>query len=50
MMKLLQAKIQNDSEFTMLPGNGNIFLDGVFIGSTSLPGVSPQEKFECSLG
>ncbi|KAH8810168.1 hypothetical protein DL96DRAFT_1627882 [Flagelloscypha sp. PMI_526] len=46
----MMAKIRNESEYTMLPGDANIFLDGVFIGTTSLPGVSPQEKFECSLG
>ncbi|KAH8810147.1 hypothetical protein DL96DRAFT_554664 [Flagelloscypha sp. PMI_526] len=46
----MMAKIRNESEYTMLAGDANIFLDGVFIGSTSLPGVSPQEKFECSLG
>ncbi|KAH8810143.1 hypothetical protein DL96DRAFT_554607 [Flagelloscypha sp. PMI_526] len=46
----MMAKILNESEYTMLAGYANIFLDGVFIGSTSLPGVSPQEKFECSLG
>ncbi|KAH8810172.1 hypothetical protein DL96DRAFT_1627895 [Flagelloscypha sp. PMI_526] len=46
----MMAKIRNESEYTMLPGEASIFLDGVFIGSTSLPSVSPQEKFECSLG
>ncbi|KAH8810146.1 hypothetical protein DL96DRAFT_1716865 [Flagelloscypha sp. PMI_526] len=46
----MMAQIRNESEYTMLGGDANIFLDGVFIGSTSVPGMSPQEKFDCSLG
>ncbi|KAF9032791.1 hypothetical protein BJ165DRAFT_768589 [Panaeolus papilionaceus] len=48
--KLSQAKILNDSEFNLLKGPASIYVDGSFISRSELPGVSPQETFDCALG
>ena len=34
----------------MLGGVANVFLDQAFVTTTSIPNVSPQEEFSCSLG
>lgn len=46
----LNARIQNSSEYTLLPGRASIYVDGSFISRTSLKGVSPKETFDCPLG
>ncbi|KAF8999068.1 hypothetical protein BDQ17DRAFT_1427976 [Cyathus striatus] len=46
----LKANIQNVSEFPLLPGVANVYLDGSFISRSRVPQVSPQECFECPLG
>ncbi|MBI5877584.1 MAG: mucoidy inhibitor MuiA family protein [Chloroflexi bacterium] len=45
-----RAKVTNASEYTILPGRANLFLDGDFIGSTNLKLVAPNEEFELALG
>ncbi|KAI3622101.1 mucoidy inhibitor a [Moniliophthora roreri] len=46
----LKAKVNNDSEYTLLPGKASVFVDGSFIAKSDVPLVSPLEKFECALG
>jgi len=46
----LKANIKNASEYTLLPGETSVYLDGSFISNSPIPSVSPQESFECPLG
>ncbi|KAJ1985955.1 hypothetical protein H4R33_003653 [Dimargaris cristalligena] len=46
----LNARIKNTSDFVLLPGETNVFCDSSFVAKSSLPHVSPQERFECFLG
>jgi uncharacterized protein (TIGR02231 family) len=46
----LKAKIKNASDYTFLPGNGSVYVDGSFIAKSNVPAVSPQESFDCPLG
>ena len=46
----LKAKVKNDSEYPLLSGPANVFLDNSFVTRSCLNNVSPQEEFSCSLG
>ncbi|KAF8901316.1 hypothetical protein CPB84DRAFT_1679836 [Gymnopilus junonius] len=46
----LTAKITNNSEYPLIPGKANVFVDETFISSIGFPGVSPNETFDCPLG
>ena len=46
----LQADVTNDSEFPLLAGNANIYMDGHYISKSSLKFIAPGEDFEISLG
>ncbi|CAL1546814.1 unnamed protein product [Lymnaea stagnalis] len=46
----LQAKVTNTSQYTLLPGRTNIFLDNSFVAKAEIKAVAPKEEFECSLG
>ncbi|XP_071113457.1 protein F37C4.5-like [Haliotis cracherodii] len=46
----LQAKVTNNSMFTLLPGATSIFLDNSFVAKAEIKLVSPGEEFLCSLG
>ncbi|BFZ24969.1 hypothetical protein BsWGS_28009 [Bradybaena similaris] len=46
----LQAKVVNSSQYTLLPGRTNIFLDNSFVAKADINAVAPKEEFECSLG
>ncbi|KIM37386.1 hypothetical protein M413DRAFT_273699 [Hebeloma cylindrosporum] len=46
----LKAKIKNASEYTFLPGNASVYVDGSFISKSDVPLVSPDESFDCPLG
>ncbi|KAG6819621.1 hypothetical protein H0H93_010112 [Arthromyces matolae] len=46
----LKAKVKNASEYTFVPGVGNVYVDGSFISRSDVPLVSPQETFDCPLG
>ena len=46
----LTAKVSNSSEFPLLPGAMNIFLDGTFVATGALKLVMPGEKFDLALG
>ncbi|XP_065179386.1 protein F37C4.5-like [Sycon ciliatum] len=46
----LKAQVKNSSQYALLKGPANVFLDNNFISKTSLSNVSPYEDFTCSLG
>jgi uncharacterized protein (TIGR02231 family) len=46
----LTSKVVNTSEFPLLAGAMNVFLDGTFVATSSLRTVMPGEKFELALG
>ncbi len=46
----LQAKVSNKSEYPILAGSANLYLDGIFIGRSYLKAVMPNEEFDLSLG
>ncbi|KAF9258853.1 hypothetical protein L218DRAFT_709110 [Marasmius fiardii PR-910] len=46
----VHLKIQNESEYTFLPGQASVYVDGSFIAKSDIPSVSPFESFDCPLG
>jgi uncharacterized protein (TIGR02231 family) len=46
----LTAKVVNSSEFPLLAGALNVFLDGTFVATSALRTVMPGEKFDLALG
>ena len=46
----LTAKVFNNSEFPLLAGAMNVFLDGTFVATSALRTVMPGEKFDLALG
>ncbi|KAG9226900.1 hypothetical protein CCMSSC00406_0003427 [Pleurotus cornucopiae] len=46
----IKAKIKNASNFPLLNGIASVYVDGSFVSKTTVPEVSPQESFDCSLG
>jgi uncharacterized protein (TIGR02231 family) len=46
----LTAKVYNNSEFPLLAGAMNVFLDGTFVATSSLRTVMAGEKFDLALG
>jgi uncharacterized protein (TIGR02231 family) len=46
----LSAYVANGTEFPLLAGAANIFLDDAFVATAGLKTVMPTEKFEISLG
>ncbi|KAJ7185399.1 hypothetical protein C8R46DRAFT_378467 [Mycena filopes] len=46
----LTAHITNASEYTLLSGTANVYVDGSFIARSAVRTVSPQETFDCPLG
>lgn len=46
----LTAKVVNTSEFPLLSGAMNVFLDGTFVATSGLRTVMPGEKFDLALG
>lgn len=45
-----RAKIITISEYQLLPGTANLFVEGDFVGSFDLDKVAPREEFELTLG
>lgn len=45
-----RATVTNASDYTLLPGTANLFLDGDFIGGADLKLIAPNEEFELALG
>jgi uncharacterized protein (TIGR02231 family) len=46
----LTATVKNESEFPLLAGKSNVFLDNNFVTNANLPLVAPNEEFKTSLG
>jgi uncharacterized protein (TIGR02231 family) len=46
----LSANVLNTSEFPLLAGSMNVFLDDTFVAASSLRTVMPGEKFDLALG
>ncbi|CAF1033344.1 unnamed protein product [Brachionus calyciflorus] len=46
----IKAKVKNISEYTLLSGPANVFLDNNFVSKTFLNSYSPQEELDLSLG
>jgi uncharacterized protein (TIGR02231 family) len=46
----LTSKVVNSSEFPLLAGAMNVFLDGTLVASSGLRTVMPGEKFDLALG
>ena len=46
----LTAKVVNASEFPLLAGAMNVFLDGTFVATSRVRTVMPGEKFDLALG
>ncbi|KAJ3505935.1 hypothetical protein NLJ89_g7153 [Agrocybe chaxingu] len=46
----MTAKIVNASEYTLLPGRTNVYVDGTFTSTMNMFVVSPDETFNCPLG
>lgn len=46
----LTIKVKNNSDYPLLSGKANIFLDNNYVTNTNLQLVSPQEEFQSSLG
>lgn len=46
----LTAKVKNTSDFPMLAGKSNVFLDNNFVTNSHIPLVAPNEEFKTSLG
>ncbi|MBC2592973.1 mucoidy inhibitor MuiA family protein [Ruficoccus amylovorans] len=46
----LKTKVTNASEYAFLPGPGNIYLDGSFVGQSALDLVPPGQEFWTWLG
>ncbi|KJA13832.1 hypothetical protein HYPSUDRAFT_97657, partial [Hypholoma sublateritium FD-334 SS-4] len=44
------AKIINESQDAFIPGPENLYVDGNFVATISVPAVSPQETSSCPLG
>jgi len=46
----LGSRVSNSDEHQILPGQVSIFLDGEFVGVSSLHMIAPSEKFDLYLG
>ncbi|KAG6811234.1 hypothetical protein H0H92_008404 [Tricholoma furcatifolium] len=46
----ISAKIKNSSQYTLLSGEGSIYIDGSFTSRSRVPSVSPEASFDCPLG
>ncbi len=49
-MSYLTAKLENKSDFTLLKGKANIFLDNNFVSQSDMNFIAPNEEFEIYLG
>ncbi|KAL5486028.1 hypothetical protein ACEPAI_7072 [Sanghuangporus weigelae] len=49
-MSFLQCEVKNTSEYRLLPGSVNVFLDNSPVSRTTINDVSREEVFKCTLG
>ncbi len=45
-----RATVTNDSDYLLLPGQANLFVEGDFVGTMPLEQIAPNEEFEVMLG
>ncbi|KAG5221498.1 mucoidy inhibitor [Salix suchowensis] len=45
-----EAQVKNVSEYALVAGPANVYIDGSFVAKSRIPVVNPQETFECPLG
>lgn len=46
----LRAKVTNETDLVFLPGEVQVFLDGAFVGTSSVDLIGPTEEFDLYLG
>ncbi|TFY63210.1 hypothetical protein EVG20_g6412 [Dentipellis fragilis] len=46
----LQAKVKNTSDYRLLPGPVDIYLDNVYVSKTSIKDIAPGDTFDCAFG
>ncbi|KAL4250906.1 Conserved hypothetical protein CHP02231 [Abortiporus biennis] len=46
----LQCNVENTSQYRLLAGSINIFLDEGYVSKTSIPDTAPGDAFDCTLG
>ncbi|KHN86723.1 Protein F37C4.5 [Toxocara canis] len=46
----LTASVINSSQFPLLPGKANVYLNNSFVAKSNIKAASPNERFLCSLG
>ncbi|KAA1476569.1 hypothetical protein DENSPDRAFT_843554 [Dentipellis sp. KUC8613] len=46
----LQAKVKNTSDYRLLPGPVDVYLDNIFVSKTSIKDIAPGDTFDCALG
>ena len=45
-----RASVTNSSDYLLLPGAANLFVEGDFVGNFAIDKVAPREEFELTLG
>jgi uncharacterized protein (TIGR02231 family) len=45
-----RARVTNSTDYLLLPGAANLFVEGDFVGSFAMNKVAPREEFELTLG
>ncbi|THH11349.1 hypothetical protein EW146_g8074 [Bondarzewia mesenterica] len=45
-----QAAVKNTSDYRLLPGSVNVFLDDSYVSKTSIHDIAPGDTFDCTLG
>ena len=46
----LSAYVDNKTDFPLLAGNTNVFLDGAFVSTATIKTIMPGERFQLALG
>ncbi|EJD06530.1 uncharacterized protein FOMMEDRAFT_117379 [Fomitiporia mediterranea MF3/22] len=49
-MSFLQCEVKNTSQYRLLPGSVNVFLDNSPVSKTNIFDINPEEVFKCTLG
>ena len=45
-----QCAVKNTSDYHLLPGTVNVFLDGSYVSKTNIPDINTGDTFQCTLG
>lgn len=46
----LQCTVKNTSDYHLLPGTVNVFLDGSYVSKTEISDINTGDSFQCTLG